>query len=617
MDSQSQDSLPSLLQKDIWEHYGLQRTPPIMRAQFRTMDVTAARGFKRERFVPTRPTSRPLLSRRYTIDVTTAKNWGTTVIVPLAVNNGQERIQPINPRNRSHQLEPVPLPMSLIHLPYPFRYPDFMVRRVWNPPYDYGEYLTLGDAKIRNDEFLNMRRTDGADCWMGDAGLDMALEALRRSMECESHKIDILSTTFAQMSYMSCGYDDAVEASYDCFRVRFSDKRWIFVPVNNGTAPDRDAGAAGSHWALAALDRVHKRAYYYDSLFNRGRPSDLQIIAQTAIRGLLHILHEDEQQWEWSPQKNSPHQWWNNRFDGDLGPCGPFVWYMCKILIDHVVRYQLAGEEEDCSIELNARFPHRFGRVFDSFDVREDMQRLILDYKTRANSQEAMELHDTWAVEGGSVELSAYTPDFIFPTARNFLDCNLAYLMSEPQAGGGIELSAYARHHRQISSSISSGSTISNSSSTKTEPAKEIELDTSEDWVMTDVKLDATEDEEMKDILKSTPPHVSQTDLPHRPRIEDANYPSLEDEDLNDPVASAGPIKVNHSASTDLDLSHTPTEASHSAPTNLEFSHDRPRKRSSPIHWDEDARARNPRTYSKRTRQNSNNWSLEGGCGRV
>jgi hypothetical protein len=64
------------------------QTLQMMRATSTTMDLTASRGFQREGLVPTRQTKPSMRSRRYSIDVSTGKNWGKDHRAYLTTFNG-------------------------------------------------------------------------------------------------------------------------------------------------------------------------------------------------------------------------------------------------------------------------------------------------------------------------------------------------------------------------------------------------------------------------------------------------------------------------------------------------------------------------------------------------
>jgi hypothetical protein len=279
------------------------------------------------------------------------------------------------------------------------------------PPDNFDTYVTLGDIVLDNASFLHMLDYVGGRSWMDDSSVNVALEALCQMTDCTTNKIDVFNSNFVQVIYSivrrgnpqspdyihpgSPGYVDqetlAAQSEYDFLRERFQDKRWIFVPINDGVDSPVGSYDNGTHWSLALIDRVHRAAFYYDSMGVWGRQGQ---IAEKAVNVILMVLGEKFDQWAWLPQVNSPNQMHHNLFPRDKGPCGPFIFCMTQIMMNWIMIYQRSGREYDCNAGIDESFPAKFGSNFHSLRVRADMQNRIVHCKRVLESRRLIEEYD-------------------------------------------------------------------------------------------------------------------------------------------------------------------------------------------------------------------------------
>ncbi|KAI4665411.1 uncharacterized protein J4E78_002872 [Alternaria triticimaculans] len=367
----------------------LSKTRGLIKYQAAKIFIISSRGVQREN-LPTRQTRPPLLKRRYSVDVNTTTEWEQETnhwgFALSQVNNHQKPYfsghftdvtKTFNiPELPCKEVDPLPALTHWVELPHPARHTAFASVFFGQPPHNEGVFLELGDVTLRNNSFNYIGATNsriyGSEVWMRDESLDMALEVLRREYDCDAHKIGIANSTVAQICYFAqmSGY----AAEYEQYRLRYADKNWIFIVINDGIGGIENDGHSGLHWSLAILDRISKKCYYIDSLFVRlGFYQDL---GRDVSMGMLHILDEDPEDWKYLPQWNSPDQNTNNRFKEDGGACGPFVYKMCQISMDAITRRHLAGLET-CDLELKRWFPEQFESEFHSEQVRYEIQSKI------------------------------------------------------------------------------------------------------------------------------------------------------------------------------------------------------------------------------------------------
>lgn len=283
--------------------------------------------------------------------------------------------------------------------PIPCRYHGFNKYYRYLPPSNSSTYLSIDNASLTNADFLTITHLTGYHSFMSDNALDTAFTLLSREKACSAADIRIASTIEAQVSFYA---DPAGKEAYSAL---FSPARWIFIPINDGLgATSNDSAlAAGAHWMLVALDRVHKRMHYFDSLaMGRGEYWDTAI---DVARGMLGIVGEDEAQWAFVAEWHSPHQYRDNACQQDVGPCGPFVYAMVSLFVDEIRGFQRAGVEEQCDLSLGGWFPAWFGERWDSKTTREEIQRSVASARMQSSVEGWAAAHDRVALEGEQVEV--------------------------------------------------------------------------------------------------------------------------------------------------------------------------------------------------------------------
>jgi hypothetical protein len=235
---------------------------------------------------------------------------------------------------------------------------------------------------------------------MTDEGLNMALEMLRRELKCDNHAIGVANSNMTQCFQVALACKDAESQHYDEYRIMFGNKRWIFCIVNDASG---SFDQHGTHWSFVVVDRVHRTAHYIDSMFVFNTAA--QKLGCDISLGLLKILGEDESQWRYYPEMNSPHQNWHNGYSHDAGACGPFVFKMTEILVETIEEYQAVGREHECSMRIPSGYHLQFKKIFDSWDVRQDIAHRMVRWKTYTDSVALAAKHDQAAVIGEDVVL--------------------------------------------------------------------------------------------------------------------------------------------------------------------------------------------------------------------
>ncbi|KAL1797844.1 hypothetical protein ACET3X_004450 [Alternaria dauci] len=396
------------------------KTRSAMVCQTNKMLVFASRGFERKH-LPTRRTKPPLLKRRYSIDVNTTKEWGTqksdswqdvdtkvSKLQPHAHTTARSTniVQEAPLWLRNLQTETPYLSSTHHSLPDPCRYAAFGPVFYTGIPHNTDTFLELGDVTLQNDAFNYIGATSyamsGMEVWMRGESLDMALEVLRRDADCDAYGIGIANSTVAQICHFASAGIDGPSGEYDQYRARYSDKNWIFLVCNDGMGGVENNGTSGSHWSMVAMDRISKRAYYYDSMWVHR--IDYQNLGRDISLGMLHILGEDIGLWRYDVQHGSPDQNDDNLFKQDGGACGPFVYKMTQILIRHIKAQQSLGFDQ-FSLDIDREWSkHEFARQFHSGSVRRDMQDNILRWRhitqavALADEYDHQALRDTDAV---------------------------------------------------------------------------------------------------------------------------------------------------------------------------------------------------------------------------
>lgn len=382
------------------------------------MTVISSRGYGRKEYVTSKQTGPSMQKRRYSIDVTTAEGWGNWPTTGTRLNKGHNKVHTMKKipsyfysalsadadqqpevLSKHGELEPIALQRENIPPPNPLRHASLQRRlRVMHPPHNSDTYLALEESSLENKYFNYILDYSGDEAWMDDSILNMALECLRRKHACSAHGVDVINTNLVQSIRMLDMIDDTTSASSDFIRTRLQDKRWIFIPVNDGMDSESYSETrGGSHWYLILVDRVHKSTYYYDSM---GMDDDRALLGFQISWGLCKILGDDTTGWDYLEQEHSPDQWDNNQSSWDKGACGPFVYSICDLFIGMATQCVRAGREQEWQPMLAESFPRWLKDNFHSVSVRRQMQLIIAHYKCLEESSRLMQEHD-W-LHGGS-----------------------------------------------------------------------------------------------------------------------------------------------------------------------------------------------------------------------
>ncbi|KAG9191177.1 hypothetical protein G6011_09265 [Alternaria panax] len=384
----------------ILEHYKrtkiFHKTRSSMVHQTKKMLVSASRGFERGA-LPTRRTRPPLLKRRYSIEVNTTKDWEIQKYACWSHWNVKQ--DPLWPR--SLETEPPYVTLQQHSIPDPRRYTGFS--RLFNTeiPYNTEILLEVGDVTIQNDAFNYIGATvyveSGGEVWMRGESLDMALEVLRRDEDCDTYDIDIANSTVAQICCFAASGIDGPSGEYDQYRARYNDKKWIIVICNDGMGGIENDGTSGTHWSMVAMDRVSKRAYYYDSLW--AHLQNYRNLGRNISLSMLNILGEDIPLWKYEVQDESPNQNYHNLFKHDEGACGPFVYKMTQILIKYIKAQQSLGFDL-FSMEIDRQWAYQvFRPQFHSGFVRSEMQDSILRWRHTIQASAYADQNDYEAIK--------------------------------------------------------------------------------------------------------------------------------------------------------------------------------------------------------------------------
>jgi hypothetical protein len=154
----------------------------------------------------------------------------------------------------------------------------------------------------------------------------------------------------------------------------------------------------GSHWALFAVDRIHKVIHYIDG-WQKGNPN-WRHLAHSVASNMLHTIGEqDDPRWRFVEEIDRPSQWDDNSFQRhDQGPCAAYLYHMIDILMQRIITFQRYGSVQNCGLMLDEHFQSDFKNHFNSYHVRNDMQRSIWRYKKEREAKDAAREHDHEAI---------------------------------------------------------------------------------------------------------------------------------------------------------------------------------------------------------------------------
>ncbi|KAJ4304548.1 hypothetical protein N0V90_000074 [Kalmusia sp. IMI 367209] len=345
------------------------QTGSVLRYDTRTLGVLSSRGFDRE-LPPTTATRPALRARRYSIDVTHAyheRRWsydGGNLEQHTPLLQSQIRLEQacVTVRETDEPLRRRPC----LCLPDPLRHRD--LHRWGNivPPQDDDIYVDIGKASLTNDDFHSIVETTVPECWFRDNVLDIGLELTSLYYNGEANGIAIASSLTAQcvLSAADMTTDDDISGLRE-YRAMFEDKKFIFMPLNDGYGELSTTVTHGVHWALLLIDRPNSRAHYIDSLFKEHE--GWQNLARTYAHAIGNLLEEE---YEFYIEWNAPNQWKHNKSVVDRGPCGPFVLKMVNVLTRHIRDVQHMEREADILFHLSPFVQEMFKNEFDSEQLR-------------------------------------------------------------------------------------------------------------------------------------------------------------------------------------------------------------------------------------------------------
>lgn len=411
------------------------RTRQMMRLKSHSMLVTGSRGYARSGHVPTKHTEPRLLRRRYSVDVLTVdgyekRAWNKMekteeIEVSLTALSCSRSLRVASGSSNTHghvglftdlrqvskspakydEAEPIAQKTLALPLPDQRRYPAFGHIPAIYPPNDMGVYLELGNAVLHNEYYYQITDCSYPNAWMHDEILNTAIEVLRRDEDCDRYSIGFADSNTTQLFQIARGSNDTDSHHYDSYREQFGDKAWVFLIINDGAGSE---GQSGSHWSLVAVDRIHKRAHYIDSLFVYRQ--EYQDLGREISLGLLEILGEDIVQWKYKIETNSPNQNWNNQFNWDAGACGPAVYKIIQLLVWEIKRMTVTQRVHECFLSLPDTFKQYFEDNFHSLHVRHDIAGSLILWKVKEDSKMLNQQHDEAIVKEEDVMLLD-TPD--------------------------------------------------------------------------------------------------------------------------------------------------------------------------------------------------------------
>ncbi|KAF2637266.1 hypothetical protein P280DRAFT_483145 [Massarina eburnea CBS 473.64] len=471
------------------------KTRAVLRYKNSRMYLMSSRGAERENYAPTQQTRPPLLKRRYSIDA-----------LPFPKKKKLSNYESYNRRTDCvdqrvrHDFETLPFfPVALMPLPaapremeepvsrapsaaFPTvcRYPE-LTHATWvgNVRFDHRTFIDLPKSCLSNTDFRVILDHNGPDAWWSDPILDAALELISLRYNVEEHKIFIASSLIGQILYPAgIGEEDETGVSYvglSEYRTMMEDKHWIFIPINDGYTEQDASVTRGNHWSLIVVDRIHRVAHYVDSLWVKDY--GYQNTAYTIAAGVGRVLGEG---YHFSPEVYTPHQWRNNSFKGDSGPCGPFVVTMIKQYVCQIISTPPALRGE-LSFSLPREYQFFFEKVFDSRQVRLDVHWALIFLKKRQWSEKEMVHFDAKVLDGSNVEL-VEKPRMMFNATAQ---CSKApeWQIMEPSLYGSVKqyMAEYKSHNSwDITDSDTDTDTDTDAETeteTETENARPIKVD--------------------------------------------------------------------------------------------------------------------------------------------
>jgi len=384
------------------------QTHVIARHKTAQVYATSSRGFQRE-LPPTRQTRPALRQRRHSVDVVTVDYWprelcGWPDEEDVAVPSMPIQFEPA--QRRCLELdEPIQRePVAAFPVARRYRMLDRAQNHHYPPaygPHADDTYLELPKSSLSNRDARTITALSLPDGWFADNILDVALELISLEIDAESHEICIANSLMAQCLFIpglgdSDGNNYAGMAEY---KKMFENKKWIFIPINDGILEKDATSTQGAHWSFIAVNRRDRVAHYVDSLFSKNWK--YQDLAGTIATGLGNILGEE---YDFRVEYHAPDQWAHNSYDDsrgwDMGPCGPFVVTMINLYVQEIIRVRNAGLEDALSLRIGDGYGEIFRHLFDSFRVRCNIVERLARLKIKLEADRLTSQHDAIVLAG-------------------------------------------------------------------------------------------------------------------------------------------------------------------------------------------------------------------------
>jgi hypothetical protein len=238
-------------------------------------------------------------------------------------------------------------------------------------PNEPKEILATLDIGNNSDVFANAYETtiSNADVyvvaspggkWFTDPVLEHATKHLQAKFDPKCDNILIPSPAECQWI---CSLGQQQEPLLtDIDRERYKQKKFLFITIN-----DAELGElGGSHWSLLVVDTEKSMARHYNSL--PGFEAQ-ELAATKAVIGVEYLV---QRRLEFVSETQTPHQNSDNLAKASSGPCGSFVFFMMKEILNMAF-------EPDGQLKTHVRLPlpPESGMKFNSMHEWIDMKRLL------------------------------------------------------------------------------------------------------------------------------------------------------------------------------------------------------------------------------------------------
>ncbi|KAF2712927.1 hypothetical protein K504DRAFT_125218 [Pleomassaria siparia CBS 279.74] len=333
-----------------------------------------------------------LQRRRYTIDVNTDVKWPIDRFPPHMTEAEikdkfarEARWEKLTKENRHPEISPPGIIQKgkgkgkgkgSVLLPTPNDKKELDRPSFYNPDKNFHEYVEFPNSMIQNNEMLEINNYGS---WYYDNTIAVGVDIIKNLTGCEKHGIAVMQPFMAR-NLAILGNSAAEDVDFRHYRTEvqmITAKNFVFIPVNDAYLQYEQTGnSAGSHWALVVVDcrdsDVSMKARYYDSL---GRYGNMMEIAKMCAQGVFEIIRassarfasrkgpDNNMNFEFEADGNTPNQNKDNVSTGDRGACGPFMLGLIKELVlsivDHVEDYGPLSMDK-----IDLKLPPGFGNDF-------------------------------------------------------------------------------------------------------------------------------------------------------------------------------------------------------------------------------------------------------------